>query len=200
MLTHSYRKATEEIAFRRGHLKRSIFSQKIEVVLALVGSRDDLPSYLGSIPFLFKASAMVLLAGGCAILVRAAAIPGFRARPIVALWPTILFLLTAVVLDQSGLPLTGVHPPLSATACVGTIIAASLPAIGLIVAALRRGTPTKLRQAGFFAGLLAGALGAMVYSVFCENDGAAFVALWYSLAVVIVGCIGAVLGPKWLAW
>lgn len=50
------------------------------------------------------------------------------------------------------------------------------------------------------AGLLAGSIGALAYTVACVNDGAAFVAIWYSASVVAAGCLGALAGPRWLAW
>jgi len=172
----------------------------LAVVLALVGLRPDLPAVLGSWIFLFKATAMLLLAGGGLFLVRAAATPGMAPKPALALAPAMLFLLVSALAGRSGLPLLGARPPASAFICVGTIILASLPALTLVLIIMRRGIPTRLRRAGFFAGLLAGAIGALAYTVACTNDGAAFVALWYMVAVLIVAGIGAAAGPRSLAW
>lgn len=172
----------------------------LAVVLALAGPRADFLVIAGSWIFLFKATAMLLLAGGSLVLVRAAAIPGRAVKPVFALAPALLFLAVNALADRSGVSLLGARPPLSALICVGTIILASLPALALILAAMRRGIPTRLRQAGFFAGMLAGAAGALGYTVACVNDGAAFVALWYLAAVLIVAGIGAAAGPKSLAW
>jgi hypothetical protein len=172
----------------------------LAVVLALVGLRPDLMAILGSWIFLFKVTAMLLLAGGGLFLVRAAATPGMAPKPALVLGPAMLFLVVSALADRSGLPLLGVNPPVSAFSCMGTIILASLPALMLVLIIMRRGIPTRLRQAGFFAGLLAGAIGALAYTVACKNDGAAFVALWYMVAVLIVAGIGAAAGPRSLAW
>lgn len=173
----------------------------LAVVLMLVGARTDLPAILGSWIFLFKVTAMLLLAGGGLFLVRAAAIPGIVPKPALALMPAMLFLIVSALVDRSDLPpLSGARPPISVLICVGSIVLASLPALALVLITMRRGIPTRLRHAGFFAGLLAGAIGALAYTVACVNDGAAFVALWYVVAVLIVAGIGAVAGPRSLAW
>ncbi len=69
-----------------------------------------------------------------------------------------------------------------------------------ILIAMRSGTPTRLAGAGAVAGLLAGAIGALAYTVACLNDGATFVALWYSAAIAVVTIGGALIGPRVLAW
>lgn len=170
------------------------------VVLAVIGARADLPAIAGSWIFLFKVTAMLLLAGGGLRLVRAAATPGLVPDPVSALAPAVLFLALSALLDRSGLPLAGARPPLSAVLCLGGIALASLPALGVTLLAMRRGIPTRLGQAGLCAGLLAGAIGALAYTLACVNDGAAFVALWYPLAVLAVAGLGAVVGPRVLAW
>lgn len=148
----------------------------------------------------FKAIAMLLVTGAGLHLVRTAATPGASTGPLLALAPAAVFLGVNVLVDHSGLSLMGARPPFSPLRCVGTITLASAPALILILAAIRRGAPTRLRMAGLFAGVLAGALGALAYVVACVNDSAGFVALWYSLAILIVAGLGALLGPRFLAW
>ncbi|WP_207485289.1 NrsF family protein [Arenibaculum pallidiluteum] len=169
------------------------------IVLLLAGPRPGLPLLAQSWIFQFKVIAMVLLAGGAAWLVRDAARPGAPTRLGGALAPALLFLAANVVLDRSGYPLSGARA-LSVPVCVGTIVLASLPALMLMLASMRRGIPTRLGRAGFFAGLLAGTLGALAYTVACVNDGAAFVSVWYVAAILIVAGLGAVAGPRALAW
>lgn len=170
------------------------------VVLTVAGARSDLALVVGTWIFLFKAIAMLLLAAGAFMLVRGAARPGRAIRPLYALAPAFVFLAASTAFDRSGLSLGGARPPVSILACVGTIVLASLPALGLILGVMKQGIPTDLRAAGFQAGLLAGSIGALAYTVACVNDGAAFVAVWYSAAVVAAGCLGALAGPRWLAW
>jgi hypothetical protein len=84
--------------------------------------------------------------------------------------------------------------------CPTNVVALSLPALAGALWALRGLAPTQLRAAGFNAGLLAGALGAMGYSLVCPEVSATFVAVWYSLGVLLTGLLGAVLGPRLLRW
>ncbi|MFN7667723.1 MAG: NrsF family protein [Burkholderiales bacterium] len=84
--------------------------------------------------------------------------------------------------------------------CPWTLMLVSLPALAAILAAMRTLAPTRLRQAGFAAGLLAGSVGAMGYSLACPETSVTFVAVWYTLGIVITACLGRWLGPKALQW
>lgn len=84
--------------------------------------------------------------------------------------------------------------------CAPIIAAVSLPALAAVLATLRGMAPTRLRAAGFAAGLLAGALGAIGYSLHCPEQSLAFVAVWYSLGILASGGLGALLGRWALRW
>ena len=84
--------------------------------------------------------------------------------------------------------------------CPFFILGFGLPVFAANIWILRRAAPTNLRLCGFAAGLAAGAAGAWVYSWFCRENGMAFVAIWYTLSILGVGAIGALLGPKLLRW
>ena len=47
---------------------------------------------------------------------------------------------------------------------------------------------------------MAGGTGAWVYSFACDEAGMMFLALWYTLGIVIAGAFGAVLGRFLLRW
>lgn len=168
------------------------------IVIGVSGLRPDLPTMLTAWPFQFKAAAMILLAGGGVILVRAAGTPGMATSPL-ALLPGVLFLLAGALFDRSGIPPLGVRQ-LSAPICVGVIVAAALPGLIIIQAGLRRGIPTRLAAAGAISGVLSGSLAALAYTVACVNDGAMFVAIWYVVAISITTAIGAFTGRYVLAW
>lgn len=84
--------------------------------------------------------------------------------------------------------------------CPWNVLALSLPALVLSFWALRGLAPTRPRLAGMSAGLLAGALGAFGYSFACPESSPAFVAVWYTLGVVLTGMLGAALGARLLRW
>jgi hypothetical protein len=85
-------------------------------------------------------------------------------------------------------------------ACPWNVLGLSLPALACAFWALRGLAPTSLGWAGFAAGIFAGSLGAFGYSFACPEASAAFVAVWYSLGILLSGLLGAVLGPKLLDW
>ena len=84
--------------------------------------------------------------------------------------------------------------------CPWMLMMLSLPALSAILWAMRSLAPTRLKQAGFAAGLVAGVLGAMGYSLACPETSIAFVAIWYSLGIALTGWVGQWLGPKVLRW
>jgi hypothetical protein len=84
--------------------------------------------------------------------------------------------------------------------CPVNVLALSMPALAGALWALRGLAPTRPRAAGLAAGLLAGALGALGYSLSCTELSPAFVAVWYSLGIGLAGALGAALGPLVLRW
>ncbi|MBA4263745.1 MAG: DUF1109 domain-containing protein [Comamonadaceae bacterium] len=84
--------------------------------------------------------------------------------------------------------------------CPRNVVLLSLPALAGALWALRGLAPTRLGAAGFNAGLMAGALGATGYALVCPEVSATFVAVWYSLGILLTGLLGALLGPRLLRW
>lgn len=80
------------------------------------------------------------------------------------------------------------------------ILVLSLPILAAALYTLRRLAPANPTLAGFAAGIMAGGTGAWIYSFACAENGMMFVALWYTLGIVIVGTLGAVLGRFLLRW
>jgi hypothetical protein len=172
----------------------------VGMILFCIGVRPHLADVVQGAPFLFKIACTLSLVGTGIILARRAALPG-RARPtLLALLPSVLLLAIGGLTDTSGLSIMGRNSGVSAPYCVSAILLASAPALLLILGALRTGAPTRPGLAGAVAGLLAGALGATAYTIACVNDGRMFVAIWYSVAILIAASVGAVIGRRALAW
>lgn len=76
----------------------------------------------------------------------------------------------------------------------------SLPVLLAALLALRRMAPTRPALAGLAAGIMAGSTGAWIYAFACTETGMMFVALWYTLPIVLVGVAGAILGRFLLRW
>jgi hypothetical protein len=84
--------------------------------------------------------------------------------------------------------------------CPWNVLVLSLPALAASLWAVRGLAPTRPRAAGFAAGLLAGSVGAFGYALACAEPSPAFVAVWYSLGIVLTGALGQALGTRVLRW
>ena len=174
------------------------------LMLALFGLRSDLlatmalPMFWGKLVF-----AAALAAAGLALLRRMAR-PGMSlghamlwlAVPPLVLWGMALGALWQVPAAER-VPLI-----LGSTwrTCQFNIAVLSVPAFVAGFWALKGAAPTRLAWAGAGAGLLAGALGALVYALHCPEMATPFLAVWYVVGMTIPTALGAILGPRLLRW
>ncbi|HTE14824.1 MAG TPA: DUF1109 domain-containing protein, partial [Burkholderiales bacterium] len=84
--------------------------------------------------------------------------------------------------------------------CPIYIASLSVPAFIAVLWAMKGLAPTRLAVAGAAAGLLSGALGALIYAFHCPEMAAPFLGIWYLLGMLIPATAGAVLGPLLLRW
>jgi hypothetical protein len=84
--------------------------------------------------------------------------------------------------------------------CPERIFVVSLPVFVGALWGLRLLAPTRLTLTGGIAGLFAGAAGAWIYAFHCDESGALFVSVWYTLGIASVGVLGALLGRFVLRW
>ena len=84
--------------------------------------------------------------------------------------------------------------------CPLNLLALALPALAGGLWALRGLAPVRPRLAGLAAGLTAGGVATLGYALACTEQATAFVAVWYSLGIVLSGVLGAALGPRVLRW
>lgn len=169
------------------------------LVLALEGTRPDFAIAVHQAPFAYKVGSMLALSLAGLLLASRAALPGSRRLTAMAIVPAALVLVFRAVTDQSGLSVLG-NSDISAGGCVLTILVASLPPLIIVFGVMRIGAVTRPVVAGAIAGLLSGSLGATAYALACRNDAGSFVAIWYSLAVLIMAAGGAAIGRRTLTW
>lgn len=167
------------------------------------GIRPDAAIILQS-PFLAAKTALPLLLGGLAVPVGLTlARPGGATRISTALWtvPAILgvFIIAALVVTPPAQWQTEFYGS-SIALCLASIPILSLPILAGVLFALRRGAPEHPALCGAAAGLIAGGLGAAIYSLFCTEDSPLFYGMWYSSAIVGVVIVGAVIGNRALRW
>ena len=84
--------------------------------------------------------------------------------------------------------------------CPLLIAMLSVPVFAAVIRVMKELAPTRLRLAGFAAGLLSGSVAAVVYCLHCPEMGAPFIAFWYLLGALIPAGVGALLGNTVLRW
>lgn len=87
-----------------------------------------------------------------------------------------------------------------AVLCTPAISVLSLPILGASLWALRQGAPSRPAFVGALAGLLSSGLAATIYATHCVDDSPLFVAVWYTMATVVVTAIGAFAGARVLRY
>ena len=122
--------------------------------------------------------------------------PEALAAPVLAIW-----LLAAIALARAD---TAQHALLffgnTWDECPFLIALLSVPAFVAAMWAMQGLAPTRLRLAGAATGLLAGAVGALVYCLHCTEMAVPFIGFWYLLGMLIPSAVGALLGPRLLRW
>jgi hypothetical protein len=163
-----------------------------------------LGSLLGDPAFWSKTSFSALLVGGGALATARLSRPGVPVGhaalilvvPVLALW-----LLMSMSIAQAD-PGTRMGLVLGRTwrSCSLNIALLSLPTFLASAWALRGLAPTSLRLAGGAAGLLSGALGALIYGLHCPELATPFLGVWYVIGIASPAAAGAWLGPRFLRW
>lgn len=169
------------------------------------GLRPDLSTAVSQAAFWAKSAYPLLLSiVGVVALVKVAR-PG--GRPVAAAAPALIIysLLTMLgLLQLNAATSPAEHHRLvmgiSYWFCPLIILAAGAPLMAATFWFLRRAAPTRPRLAGFIAGGTAGSIGAWVYSWGCIENGLTFVALWYTLGILLCGFVGALCGRHFLRW
>ena len=174
------------------------------LMMAFYGLRPGLAQTMGLAMFWGKLLFAAALAVGGVAVVRRLARPGRavgRTAAALAVPPLVLWALALAVLAQAA-PDDALGLVLGSTwrTCPFNIAFLSIPALAGSFWALRGAAPTRPALAGAAAGLLSGALGALVYALHCPEMAAPFLAVWYLAGMALPTLLGAVLGPRLLRW
>jgi hypothetical protein len=174
------------------------------VFLLTLGPRPDALASLETARFVFKFVVTLGLAASAFALLRGLSRPGANLHALLPWLLTAPLLLAAAV----GLELIAVPSSQWAARLIGAnsrLCLTFIPLIGagplaVFLLALRHGAPTRPALAGTVAGLLAGGLAAAFYAAHCPDDSPLFVATWYSIAILGLAAIGALLAPLLARW
>ncbi|MGE4405538.1 DUF1109 domain-containing protein [Pseudomonas sp.] len=168
------------------------------------GIRADLAAIAGTPLFWAKLALPAALLLGALLLATRMARPGMRAgncwlllaTPVALVWAAALAILLAAPAEARWPLLLGS----TWRECPWNIALLSVPTFIGMFWALRGLAPTRPRLAGAAAGLLAGAIAALAYSLHCPEMAVPFWALWYLLGMLLPSALGALLGPRLLRW
>lgn len=118
------------------------------------------------------------------------------AAPVLAMWLLAAAVLLGAAPASRGYLVFGV----SWSVCPLYIASLSAPAWVAALWAMKGFAPTRPVLAGAVSGLLAGAMGALAYALYCPEMAAPFIGIWYLTGMLIPAVAGGVLGPWLLRW
>lgn len=174
------------------------------VMLALLGMRPDLGEAATRAAFWIKLLFSVALAWAGWLAAKRLSAPGARTGwlPALVAVPLLLIWCMAAVMLLQASPATRAIMFWGSTwqVCPLLITLLSLPLFAAALRVMRTLAPTRLRHAGAAAGLASGAAAAAVYCLHCPEMSVVFVGFWYVLGMLIPAGLGALIGPRVLAW
>jgi len=128
--------------------------------------------------------------------VRLGQVPAAIAAPVLVIWVMGAYALAGAEASERTALLLGE----TWNECPFNIALLSMPAFAAFLWAMKGLAPTRLALAGAAAGLLSGAVGALVYSLHCPEMEAPFLGVWYLLGMLAPAIAGALIGPRLLRW
>jgi hypothetical protein len=175
------------------------------VVVGLwLGFRPDLlPAMRGPTFWAKAAYTAVMTVAGFWLLARLGR-PGAPVRaPLVLLGLTLAMVGGLAMFELFAMPMPQRMPAVmgdSARVCAPNIAILSALAAPVVFWAARAFAPTRPMLAGAAAGLLTGGLATTLYGLHCPENTAAFVAVWYTLGMMLAVSGGAVIGRFVFRW
>jgi hypothetical protein len=170
----------------------------------MLGARPDLAEAARLPMFWVKLAFPAALLAGALLATQRLSRPGAPLRhvpaaivaPVIAMWLLAAVVLLAAAPGQREELLFGA----TWAACPFNVAILSVPVFVALLWAMKGLAPTRLALAGAAAGLLSGAVAALVYTLHCPEMAAPFLGVWYLLGMLIPTALGALLGPHVLRW
>ena len=174
------------------------------LMLVLLGVRDDLLQALTLPAFWIKLGFVASLAAGAFFAALRLSRPGTSLHgvqpaillPVLGIWAIAACALLSADPPERSKLLFGE----TWQSCPLLIAMLSAPIFFAVMRAMQEQAPTRPALAGAAAGLLSGAIAAVVYCLHCPEMAAPFVGLWYLLGILIPACVGALLGKVLFHW
>jgi hypothetical protein len=174
------------------------------LLVALYGVRSDMPELILTKMFWVRLAFPLAIIAAAMKLAERLGRPG---APLKFAWfsvalPIVTMLLAAGSILMATPPGYRLHLMLGTTwrTTTASVVVLSFPSLTAMLHAMKQLAPTRLAPAGAGAGLLAGAQGLLVYSLYCSEMAVPFWGVWYVLAIAITTAIGAAIAPHCLRW
>lgn len=198
--------AVEPHVAERRHAVALAWSAVGALLLMLVSLRvrPDLAEAVLLAKFWIKLGFVVSLAGASLFATMRLSRPGARldnvllavALPVLIMWAFAAYTLWGAEAPQRSALFFGE----TWKTCPLLIAMLSAPGFIAIMRAMQGLAPTRPRLAGCAAGLLSGAIAALIYCLHCPEMEAPFIGFWYLLGMLIPASLGGWLGPFLLRW
>ncbi|MFP3564900.1 DUF1109 domain-containing protein [Paraburkholderia sp. SIMBA_030] len=174
------------------------------LLVALYGVRSDMPELILTTMFWVRLVFPLAIVAAAMKLAERLGRPG---APLKFAWFAVALPIVTMLLAAGGI-LMATPPGYRLQLMLGTtwrtttasVVVLSFPSLTAMMHAMKQLAPTRLALAGAGAGLLAGAQGLLVYSLYCSEMAVPFWGVWYVLAIAITTTIGAAIAPHWLRW
>ncbi len=174
------------------------------IMLSLYGLRKDMAAAVWLPMFWFKLAFPLAVALPALVLVARLGHPGMRVgRVWLALplpWVALSALALLALFDAAPETRASLLLGSTWTSCAFNIALVSLPSFVGLLWAMKGLAPTRPALAGACSGLVAASLGTLVYALHCPEMQAPFLAMWYTLGMLLPTAAGAFLGTKILRW
>jgi hypothetical protein len=162
-----------------------------------LGCRSDLSMKIQDASFLMENAALLLFFAFSATSAMLLSIPGLEKRPYTYLLPLLaLFLWVILIGFRYVEDLNVIHSPStkSGIRCVWRILSlGSLPAV-ILFFMLRKAAPLKRGWTGWFVAAAAFSLAGFATQFICPNDKPLHILKWHVLPVIVLACIGGLIG------
>jgi hypothetical protein len=174
------------------------------LLVALYGIDTEMPEQMLTAMFWIRLAFPLVIIAAALKLAERLARPGaaLGLAWMAAIAPTAMMLLVAAAILFAAPSEYRLRWALGATWATTTANAVllSLPSLATVMHAMKGLAPTRLVLAGAGAGLLAGAQGLLVHSLYCSDMPVAFWSVWHVLAIIVTAGIGAGIAPSYLRW
>jgi len=173
----------------------------VALVLALA-ARPDIAAKLADATFTTELLLLCVATTYTGLLALRSAVPGrspSRYEAIVALALVVAIALFSCAEPRDTATPLGTFFGIGAACAARTFAFALLPWL-LLMAAIRRGAPTRVRAAGAYAGATALLFSTTILRTACPQDGALHWLLWHFSPIGVGAVLSAAIASTWLRW